>query len=342
MAYQTVYCRSEILEEIVLYKDEIKSYDLIYSIMDKHSDVIVDLSKEEFEKQINENIIYKQFVKKAVGQFDHHKPFFDKISDEDFGQFPTEIFILNDNELDAKNVREVSGCFVISYSEINLLDSLNMPLGYSFSKKLSAKNNFQSWTDILQAKSMAPCNSAVLIDNFLYDKPGKYDSFKIENIFKIICAIIPKSLETTFHLTLVIDNREFVFKKENATFLITELKSEVKTKIGVDIEIGVITHSLNDEIHQRAIITNHHYLWSDKGFSVFLLNSNKIETKLNTHGEINWLYRSVNSYIGELPKDDQIRYLLACKSQMIKNKTSVDSAKFNEGFVDNRLFSLIE
>jgi len=333
MSSQVVYCRSNIFEEVSNSKDKIVSHGIIHSIMDSYSDVFVDLSTEEFKQKIENDIIYKRFLKRENAVFDTLKTFFDYLSEEDFSTFPTEIFLLNDDELDTKLIRETIGCFVYSKNEFDSLLMMDTKLGFTFPLPPNVPN-FLSWKMIFENKSIEPLNSAILIDNFLYKNKGEYDDFKKENLFEIINSIINPLLKCSFHLTVVIDNSRAIIDREGAEVIITELIEFIKAEKRINLELGIITHCLNPEIHERALITNHHFLRSEKGFNVFI---NEKIVKFS-RGEFVWVYNAINNSIGTITKDAQVGYLKAVKYQLEKNKTSIDHSNFNAGFINNRLF----
>lgn len=370
---QTVYISNSFFKEVIDNSEDSFVHEVIYSIMEDYSNILLDLDDDEFLKLIEENPIYEYFLTKDTGDFTIYKEFFEKIENEDFSTFPTEIFLI-DNEIlslkniDSKKVRDTSGCLFFGSKELSEIESLHKPHGYSFKLKtpnsmpnsMRADSTDESWEQLLSRANINPVNALIIIDSFLkiYFKSSNND-----NVFKIIKAIMPKSLEIEFQILFVLDNSENIVNKKNAeafindlsTYLIGDLEDS-KPEKKISIGITTFVKKAGSSFHERAILTNHHYFYSDRGFDIFKGSQIINETK----GRIEWVYQSVLENSGSIRKDDHHDYLFLIKKLINDNKeinrsweiskirikntpyVTQQSFKFNVGNVDNRLLSGVQ
>ncbi len=92
---QTVYISNSFFKEVIDNSEDSFVHEVIYSIMEDYSNILLDLDDDEFLKLIEENPIYEYFLTKDTGDFTIYKEFFEKIENEDFSTFPTEIFLID-------------------------------------------------------------------------------------------------------------------------------------------------------------------------------------------------------------------------------------------------------
>lgn len=340
---QTVYCSNSIFKDVAENPNKTQAYQIVYSILDNYSDVVLDLEDAELEELIMKNEVYNYFNKRDVGKLESYKALFENIENEDFSTYPTEIFLL-DNEtiqlrgLNPKKIRDADGCLLLNYEELDLFRKLNKPYGFDFKvqmRGLERKNINKSWEELLHKVDIMPINTVVLTDSFIYKNRGDFNQYKYENLYAIIQNIIPAGLEAEFQIIIVIDNSESVINIESAKIVIDELTQFIEEKTEKKISVGIITHTKNNAIHERAILSNHHYFYSDKGFNICLDRKIKYETK----GRIEWLYQSVSENSGTIRKDNHFDYLTVIKKQRDDNEGSGNILCFNKGNVRNRLLS---
>ncbi len=329
MALQTIYCSKAIFEKIVDNLEGAKELNILNTILYEYSDVILDLSEEDFENKINE-YPYKAFRNRPANRIETLPEFFGKIQDENLEEFSTDIFLLDKSNDFLNNVRIGKGIFMFNPSELGIINDYYKPLEYVFLK--NGNNTFRDWTTLLKAKSLSPINSALIIDNFLID--SNYDRTKKTNIFNILSTLIPRDLTIPFHLTLVVINADNSITESKAKIVVNELEEFINKELRIIAKIGLVTHTDRNKFHKRAILTNHFFMYSDKGFDIF--NEDNI-VQNNTDGDIRWVFDSVCNMIGDCRKKLHSEYLRRAKETINFNLNHSNSVLFNSGFVKNRL-----
>ncbi|QZT38983.1 hypothetical protein K5X82_08810 [Halosquirtibacter xylanolyticus] len=338
MAIQDIYCSDAIFTKIVEEEDAAFESKTLFPIFMDYSNIILDLDEDELEEKIYAHEVYRIFNKKEVGELVPHKKFFQSIDEENYCKFPTDIFLLDHEHIDAEKIRLSHGCMILKKNELHLFEKLNKTYGFSFKTPvdgLQRRNRNGSWEAFLKEVSLTPINSAILIDSYLYKNIVDFNNFKEENLFEIVKNIIPSTLEVPFHITLVFNNSNDIINKEKSQWVMAELTQFIEQEIGKAIEVGIITHNLNPAIHERVLLTNHHYFYSDKGFNI--IRDGKVRNE--TRGKIEWLYHDVAENYGTIRKEDHFDYLDVIRKQRDNNKTTGNRLCFNIGHTDNRLLS---
>lgn len=338
MAIQTVYCSNSIFSEVIENYKTSSTYEKLFAILENYSDIVLDVDTDELNELKEDNPFYNYFIKRDVGDFVPYKVFFQNITDEDFTIYPNDVFLIDNDALNTQAIREKQGCLILNREEIGMIEDLHKPFGFDFKVPIAGldrKNLYNSWEEMLKNVCLNPISAIVLTDSFIYKNKGDFDKYKTENLYSIIKNIIPKDLETDLQILIVIDNSESVISKDKADEVIEDLSVFIKAEIGIDSKVGIVTHLKNKAIHERAILTNHHYFYSDKGFNIWLDSNPKYETK----GKIEWLYHSVSENSGTIRKVNHFDYLKVIRKQRDDNNQTESPIGFNAGDVNNRLLN---
>ncbi len=329
MDLQNVYCSKNFFEEIVLFYNETPEYNLIFTILYEYSNVLLDISDDEFDRLLQEDGPYKIFIKREACECIPLPDFFKNIENDDLETYSTDLFFL-DKEIEyITKIRNKKGLFVYSLEELKSILELNKPLEYTFSKE---RSTFSGWADLFKAKNITPINGAIIIDNYLFKD---FDDRKDENILSIIANIIPAELDIPFHLTIITDNSAQQIKKKHAEKIAGIISDHINKIHSINPEVGIVTHSKCPDFHKRVILTNHFYIYSDKGFSIF----KKGVVKEDTDGDIRWVYDSVCNITGDLRKYKHADMISKVTKLLNKNNNSPNQSDFIVGSSKNRLLN---
>ncbi|GAA4059669.1 hypothetical protein [Flavobacterium chungnamense] len=329
MAYQRAYCFSNEFNQLLVNN----SNDILEKILNDFCDVYLDLDEEEILNLIEENPIFKSFSKREIGSVIPAKVDLDNIKNNDFIPYLNDILVLNEN-FKTDEIRADYGILAIKPDEIEYLESLDFHFGYSFQK--DEKNDFDSWEDVFNLKTLEPINSAIVIDNYLWKNLDDFHNENLENLYPIFENLISKKLKIPFHLSIVTSNNKSLLSKKFIEKL-NKIVKNLKAKTGVDVEISLSTHTdtVKDDLHERVIITNFHYIYSDKGFNVF--KDKKII--LSTKGDRNWVYKDVKKYYGQIRKHQHFQNIQLVKKRIIENQKIDSDVIFNIGNTNNPLLN---
>jgi len=327
MASHRVYCDLKNLEGIL--KSENSSHTL-FNIIHKFCDVKLDLEPEEILKLKDENPFFKKLFKRNHATMEPDKESYESLRNNEYENFLNDILIMNLEEEDTKNIRDRYGILAVNTEE-PFLEKQEYNFGYSIGvDETSIK---KCWSELFQNKPIIPINSAIVIDNFLWNDPRKYREENDENIYPILNSIIPKTLEVPFHLMFVLQSKNGRLTEEKAKEILKKMKKEIKCKSG--LEISIITQTNTTKFHERVILTNYHYIYSHKGFVAF---KNK-RIKNETNGDRNWVFKDINNYIGEIRKHQHLSYSKKVIEELTFNNRNKTNVIFNVGNINNSILS---
>lgn len=326
MAYQNVFCSLNEFNEVFLSDGSI---NILERIIEDFCDVYLDVSEDDLSILKFENPIIKALNKRDIGKVLSGINDFENIKKKNFIPFLNDILVLN-TDFNTEAIRNDYGILAINTNEVDYLESLDFHFGFS----INEESKFNSWEDVFK-KPIPPINSAILIDNFLWGKLENFREDNVENFYVIFEKLIPKTLKTPFYLSIIISNKDNRLNPKNAQEKINKVSSNLKKITGINIEISITTQTNTDVFHERVILTNHHYIYSHKGFTVF--KNNKVINQTNGHR--NWVYKDIKNYEGEINKhfhNKLIRNIL--KQINFNNKTSTNTI-FNIGNTNNPLLN---
>lgn len=320
-----IYCSSGLCESLL---DE---DSLLIKIANLCGDLVVDLEDTDLLKLIEINPIAKQLMKRDTGSLYNDKEAFEKIDNCDYSSFLSDILILDKNK-DVKKIRQKYGVLALHIKD-DFLKEQNYYFGYSLNGEKQSR--FKKWEDIFSVKLIEPLNSAILVDNFLWDDLEKFNTDNDENIFPILERLVPSTLEVPFRLTIVVENGNGRFNPVNMAEKIKKIERKFKKRTGISAEVDIITHSTKKVFHERVLVTNFHYIYSDKGFTVFRDRRYKNKTK----GDRNWIFMHIENYEGEIRKHHHQDVIRSVKEALIKSKRLNTSAIFYSGTNNNPLLN---
>lgn len=330
MAYQKAYCSINEFDKLFLGYD---TNIILEKILSDFCDIYMDLNMDEIEILRDENPIFKSFMKRDVGTIFPANDDFESIKVNNFSPFLNDILVLNE-DFKTDDIRNHYGILAIKTNEIEYLESLDYHFGYSFQKGVD--NKFTSWGEVFKLKKVEPLNSAIIIDNYLWNNIDDFHNENIENLYDLFEYLIPSTLKIPFHISIITSNNKGFFNNK-FTEKLNKIAKNLTTKTGVAIEISFSTHtdSVKDDLHERVILTNYHYIYSDKGFYVF--KNGKVE--LTTKGDRNWVFKDIQNYYGEIRKHHHFKNLISIKKRISYNDKNGTATIFNLGNLNNPLLN---
>lgn len=274
------FCNHDFLDEIIQKRKKEPSLAIAYTLLDKQSNIIVDMPAEDFKKQVATNEAYKRFFKRENKSF-KPKEWIKSFSPENISD---DVFLINEGDIeDHKKLRQDYGCLIIANEQNDLRYLERLIKGHRFNlvPKWERVDDptivYQdNWAQFFGKFKMSPLNAVVITDNFMFG--DKFEERKNDSLFAILKAIVPKDLKQDFHITIFFNNdpskRTGVvpLKKEKAIELINEIKA---LDLCDSIKVNIVAHTIKSTTHDRELITNYHYMYSGAGFSIIDANGVK-------------------------------------------------------------------
>ncbi len=299
-----VYSEMEQFETLVLYPEKFPNW---YQILNGHSLVFINMSKEEYELEKVSNPILEEFIKINTGRepipLAYH---FENIA-HDFSTVlntPRAVYFLNITKEKADKHQKEYGQIIQGIDGID--DSIlrktyyrNLPINTVCNA--NGKNGWQQLLDI----DLPPVNSIVISDNFLF---ANEDGIRgTGNVIQLIKSLLPDKLNTEFHVLLIAQEH----KDKNKAWcnkltgdIITSLKNLNKSyKIIFELVFSTT-------IHKRIAISNYFTITPDKGFAIFKSGELRVVQE-DTEIQVDQMFHRINKNEGDTEFDNAEHALIA-------------------------------
>lgn len=266
------YCNSQFLDDIIRGRKVNASYFVAYTMLNKLSNIIVDMPHDELKKLIETNETYHKLLKREDRSF-ITKEWIKNFSPENICD---DVFLINEADIqNYKKIRQDYGCLIIANTpnEIKAFERFTKPHPFNLvpeSEKIDDPTikSHNSWTQFFEEFKMAPLNAVIITDNFMFG--SKFEARKKKSLFAILESIVPKGLKQDFHIALFFNNApdnngRNPLTKDKAEMLIDEIKA---MKLCNFVKVTIVAHDKKSTTHDRELITNYHYMKPGVGFSV--------------------------------------------------------------------------
>lgn len=292
------YCNSKFLDDIIQGRKTNFSYSIAYTMLNKLSNIIVDISKDELKKLIEKDEVYKKLNKRE------NKTLRARAWIKDFspGNNCDDVFLINEEDIkEYKKIKQYYGCLIIANTpnEIKAFERFVKTHPFNLVPKSEKIDDptikfHDSWTQFFDEFNLTPLNSVIITDNYMFG--SKFDNQKEHSLFAILRSIAPKQLKEDFHITIFFNNDPdknnniVPLKKEAAENLVKEIKTLNLCK---SVKVTIVAHTNKFTTHDRELITNYHYMYSGKGFGVV----DKDGVKDIARGQVQHVFCGMDSFI---------------------------------------------
>ena len=302
-----------------------------------YSCVITDATEEMVIKDVYLKTIIKQ---KSYKRCDEHY-IEKKIANLETSEDLCATFLMGKSSVECQNIECKFGVLVLNDRTAIEKQYFFEGDGFSFEKNVRYSERYLTYKD----KLSHPCNSLIVIDPYILngkrevitDESGKkiisYPDIK-NNLEPLLDAILPKSLNIDFHLTIIsrtaeIDELKLVYEKVKKC--LKRIRNDLNVRLGLFYtDQGFIDNK--ETFHSRHIISNNFIIDSEDGFNLF-----------NKYGYVNRNNPSITIVFPNLfgnSRQDMSKYSNWISS--VKKYIEEDVGNRCEGSKDNRLFYLTD
>jgi hypothetical protein len=245
---------------------------------------------------------------------------------------PYGLYILNYSEKDCKHAREELG--------LAIFPSCNIPSDFY---KLSIDEDFEKdelvqcdrgilrgWQKVLKPFISNYSNASVILDRNLFANEERGNNVGINNVLQFLDLTLPKNLAKIYNLTIITDLSNKIVRKNYREKLVDTLVNEL-TKLrpySIDIELLFVHGSrpIYYGTHQRRILKNYHYAYSEHGFSIFYISNISKVRNDNTFKMFHCLEKLIEK---DEPNFSVIKLVKKLKKRLEEIKTDAE-LKLNE------------
>ena len=268
-----IYCNPDFLDAVIKGRKDDSSYSIAYNVINRLSDIYVDMSHDRLRTLIESDERYKRLNKRENKSL-KAKEWIKNFTPENKCD---EIYLINEEDIkEYKKLRQLYGCLIIANTsnEIKSFERFIKPHPFNLVPKSEKIDDptikfHDSWTQFFDEFNLTPLNSVIITDNYMFG--SKFDNRKGHSLFAILKSIAPKQLKEDFHITIFFNNdpdkRNGVcpLNKEDANKLIDDIKN---LNLCDSVKVTIVAHTIKSTTHDRELITNFHYMYSGTGFGV--------------------------------------------------------------------------
>lgn len=247
-----------------------------------------------------EHFIYDLYISSIDGSVRIH---FDKpLKDIDFCQASdgqlNAIYLTCENLAKCKDIELRYGVLVISPENLSDLYKTLLDDGAAV-----LKGRIGGWKSILSGKFL-PCNSAVLIDNYLLSSKDHID----ENLGEILDSFLPPKLDIPFQISIIcmLKNNGF---DSSGTDRYESVRAIIE-RIRPNLIYKLLLYKVSGVFHDRILITNSTFVSSGAGFNLFESQKIKNDTSISIlfpylSNHVKWLNNAYSNIINRVKYIDQ-------------------------------------
>lgn len=227
------------------------------------------------------------------------------------------LFFSSESKEVCANAMKEYGIIVLCAENIHSFKYLTFDQGVALQK-----TELSNWNQCLSGFEMVPCNSLILIDNYILNDGKSIE----ENLRHIFNALIPKTLNKmlSFQLTIfttLCNDRGIPYNSASRLEQIQKILNELRPNINFNISIIKCS---KDKFHDRTIITNNLFIGSGGGFDLFKNGKAQKTTTvcvfhpfLNNHTK--WSRKAYSNVLNDA-------------SKVFSDTTEFDSSKMSDSF----------
>lgn len=271
----TVYAEKDIFEKIVVFNDETPNW---YSIFCNHSDVCLNMTKQEMEAEEIQGTPIFEFIMANGGRSPVAlKEYFESIYDDpsEIVKNPRSAFFLNYSKTKASQIQADYGILVQGNEEIE-----DGSLKGSFFKDLAKDKVFENqalkgWEHLLSIL-MPPSNAMVITDDYLFSNEERGQIVGQTNVLQLVNVFLPPNLSVPYHITIISNDHPEAGKPAKSKQWCEKLTGDLKASISALRSYPIVLEMVfTQTIHKRKIILNYLQVTCDKGFAVFRAKDGK-------------------------------------------------------------------
>lgn len=340
------YCSLDTLETIVFNpKDNIE----LGALLPHHSQIMLDVPGDQIG-QVEDDLdnpesslamLIRQAGYVIVPQADCFNDMEALLRKEASGA----LFVLDKEPAECEKLSRKFGVCAVSLTQAQATETLTA----HYYRQIEKGNNYSrerggqmltGWRDLLAEKPFIPLNALVIIDNFLLKTEAKGQ----KSIINLLDALLPANLDKhlIFEVLVVVSAKEYPIKPEVLDRVAAGVEASLKRPYS--IKVGILTHNGEGRFHRRVVISNHHFLRSDRGFAHFTDAKADDPNDLTLNGAFHDLTRPGNHLMWQSMAVD----LRSVKSLWLDNKRlkengrdAIITTNRMQGHCDNRLLNLV-
>ena len=292
----SIRCDKDFLSQISkkkpgIYDDYVNRWKSIFDLLKNSTDLQFDISTKEFLELLQTDKELYTILWKSNDRIE--------FNDDKNNIFNTDncfpIFLIGQENTKVKRDSENFGILSLSYDDFIKKDDLFQEIKIPVQKSKTI-----SWTSIPKH----PCNSLVIIDNYVLKK-------KDDNLYEILNQILPMHLaeNMSFQLSIFAQN----LTEDNIAAIKTYLR-KTRPKLSVEYSFHQLTPT---DYHDRRILTNYIFISCEGGFDLVKKDDYKRQVAQKS--------TDIHCYYYRLRENESVNIFLTDIRKILKTKGTKDN-----------------
>lgn len=276
-----VYSDLEIFETILLESEKYGNWN---NILKNHSDVFVNISQDDYEKDIakTEDSIIFQYLKDSGGKEPIPNMQFFKDFEKDNSivvNKPLSTYFLSKDDTTIQSLIDKYG---LIFKNLTIDDNI---LCAKFQKncnegEIIANADSVGWKAIMPQRKFVN-NSLIITDPHLFNNSKNVNgidvNYGVENIVSFLDFILPRTLGIDFHLLIVFSSQNKGISEAKFQTMYNDLYNRISALRQYNFIFELIMTP--STIHSRNSFSNYNLINCDKGFKIFSIDDpSKVHT----------------------------------------------------------------
>lgn len=191
---------------------------------------------------------------------------------------PSSLFLLDISFAEAKKIQKEYGVMCLSDTDPNITPLIDIYDEHTTDK---GEPLSRGWDAVLDSVEQTPSNALILTDRYLFKTTNPRYGNGFDNIRSILNELLPRELNTTYHVTVIFDkdNIDALYNFQTIAKRLNGIKEEFKRPYPITMEVLGISGK-NDtyhDLHNRRIVSNYFVVKMDYRLAAFNKNIGTVD-----------------------------------------------------------------
>ena len=183
---------------------------------------------------------------------------------------PSALYILDIPAAEALAIQRTYGVMCLSSAAPDISPLIDINDEHTTDKNEPLE---RGWDTVLDSVEFLPSNALILTDRYLFKTTNAKYGNGFDNVRSILTELLPRELNTTYHITIVFDkdNIDPLYNFLTIAKRLNDIKEEFKRPYPITMEVLGITGK-NDtyhNFHNRRIVSNYFVVKMDYSLAAF-------------------------------------------------------------------------
>lgn len=236
------------------------------------SDSVYDriIKTEEQRAIVGRSILYKLLKQQPVHLLTEEYMGKLRANPENVLKNPSALYILDITAAEALAIQRMYGVMCLSSAAPDVTPLIDVNDEHTTDKNEPLG---RGWDTVLDSVEFLPSNALILTDRYLFKTTNAKYGNGFDNVRSILTELLPRELNTTYHITIVFDKDSIdpLYNFQTIAKRLNDIKEEFKRPYPVMMEVLGITGK-NDtyhNLHNRRIVSNYFVVKMDYRLAAF-------------------------------------------------------------------------